>query len=123
MAYDFGDGIRTIIKRAAEDEADLDKVRLNVPLFEAYAVGYFEEAHYFLTADEVASLMEGVLLFPYMQAVRFLTDFLEGDHYYKVRHADHNLQRTRAQLKLVSELEAHEPELRAIVERVAGQYQ
>lgn len=123
VAYDFGDAIRTIINRAAEDEADLDKVRLNVPLFEAYAVGYFEEAHYFLTADEVASLMEGVLLFPYMQAVRFLTDFLEGDHYYKVRHADHNLQRTRAQLKLVSELEAHEPELQAIVERVAGQYQ
>ncbi len=123
VAYDFGDAIRTIINCAAEDEADLDKVRLNVPLFEAYADGYFEEAHYFLTADEVASLMEGVLLFPYMQAVRFLTDFLEGDHYYKVHHADHNLQRTRAQLKLVSELEAREPALRAIVARVAAGYQ
>ena len=123
VAYDFGDAIRTIINCAAEDEADLDKVRLNVPLFEAYADGYFEEAHYFLTADEVASLMEGVLLFPYMQAVRFLTDFLEGDHYYKVHHADHNLQRTRAQLKLVSELEAREPALRAIVARVAARYQ
>lgn len=119
VAYDFGDAIRTIINSAAEDEADLDKIRLNIPLFEAYAEGYFEEAHYFLTTDEVASLMEGVLLFPYMQAVRFLTDFLEGDHYYKIRHDDHNLQRTRAQLKLVSELEAHEPELRAIVARVA----
>ncbi|MGV3762854.1 phosphotransferase enzyme family protein [Parapedobacter sp.] len=123
VAYDFGDAIRTIINRAAEDEADLDKVRLNIPLFEAYTEGYFEEAHHFLTADETASLMEGVLLFPYMQAVRFLTDFLEGDHYYKVHHADHNLQRTRAQLKLVSELEVHEPELRAIVARVAEWYQ
>ncbi|MEC3880986.1 phosphotransferase enzyme family protein [Parapedobacter sp. 10938] len=123
VAYDFGDAIRTIINRAAEDEADLDNVQLNIPLFEAYAEGYFEEAHYFLTAAEVASLMEGVLLFPYMQAVRFLTDFLEGDHYYKVQHADHNLQRTCAQLKLVSELEAHETELRAIVSRVAEWYQ
>ncbi|MFB2120701.1 phosphotransferase enzyme family protein [Parapedobacter sp. 2B3] len=123
VAYDFGDAIRTIINRAAEDEADLDNVQLNIPLFEAYADGYFEEAHQFLTGDEVASLMEGVLLFPYMQAVRFLTDFLEGDHYYKTHHADHNLQRTRAQLKLVSELEAHEPELRDIVARVAARYQ
>ena len=122
VAYDFGDAIRTIINRAAEDEADLDNVQLNIPLFEAYADGYFEEAHFFLTAGEVASLMEGVLLFPYMQAVRFLTDFLEGDHYYKVRHADHNLQRARAQLKLVSELESHETVLRAVIARVAGSY-
>lgn len=122
VAYDFGDAIRTIINSAAEDEADLYRVKLNIPLFEAYAEGYFEEAHHFLTTDEVASLMDGVLLFPYMQAVRFLTDFLEGDHYYKIQHTDHNLQRTRAQLKLVSELEAHEPELRAIVARVANKY-
>lgn len=122
VAYDFGDAIRTIINRAAEDEADLEKVRLNIPLFEAYAEGYFEEAHHFLTGDEVASLMEGVLLFPYMQAVRFLTDFLEGDHYYKVYHGDHNLQRARAQLKLVDELEAHEQELGAIVARVSGRH-
>ncbi|HWK99877.1 MAG TPA: aminoglycoside phosphotransferase family protein, partial [Parapedobacter sp.] len=122
VAYDFGDAIRTIINRAAEDEADLDKVRLNIPLFEAYADGYFEEAHYFLTPNEVESLMEGVLLFPYMQAVRFLTDFLAGDHYYKVRHADHNLQRTRAQIKLVNELECHETVLRTIVARVADSY-
>ncbi|WP_262250379.1 phosphotransferase enzyme family protein [Parapedobacter soli] len=123
VAYDFGDAIRTIINSAAEDEADLDKIQLNIPLFEAYAEGYFEEAHYFLTADEVSSLMEGIFLFPYMQAVRFLTDFLEGDHYYKVHHANHNLQRTRAQLKLVGELEAHEQELRDIVGHVANRYQ
>ena len=122
VAYDFGDAIRTIINTAAEDEADLEKVQLNIPLFAAYTEGYFEEAHSFLTAGEVDSLMEGVLLFPYMQAVRFLTDFLEGDHYYKTHHGDHNLQRTRAQLKLVSELEAHEPELRGALARVAGRY-
>jgi len=123
VAYDFGDAIRTIINRAAEDEADLNKITLNIPLFEAYASGYFEEAHQFLTAAEVQSLIEGVMLLPYMQAVRFLTDFLEGDHYYKVHHADHNLQRTRAQLRLVEQLEVHEAELRGIIDRVVNQYQ
>lgn len=122
VAYDFGDAIRTIINKAAEDEADLDRVTLNIPLFKAYASGYFEEAHHFLTQDEVDSLIEGVMLLPYMQAVRFLTDFLEGDHYYKVHHADHNLQRTRAQLALVAQLENHEAELREIIDHVVGQY-
>ncbi len=117
VAYDFGDAIRTIINGAAEDEADLEKVKLNIPLFEAYTAGYFEEAHPFLTQHEIDSLLEGALLLPYMQAVRFLTDFLEGDHYYKTYHAKHNLQRTRAQLKLVEQLELHEHELRQIIVR------
>ncbi len=122
VAYDFGDAIRTIINSVAEDEADLNRIKLNIPLFTAYTAGYFEEAHSFLTPEEAESLIEGVLLLPYMQAVRFLTDFLEGDHYYKIHHADHNLQRTRAQLKLVERLEVHEPELRAIVARVMNRY-
>ncbi|SEK58081.1 phosphotransferase enzyme family protein [Parapedobacter koreensis] len=119
VAYDFGDAIRTIINSAAEDEADLSSITLNIPLFEAYTAGYFEEAHAFLVREEINSLMEGVLLLPYMQAVRFLTDFLEGDHYYKVHHADHNLQRARAQIKLVELLEIHEPELRNSIDQLA----
>ncbi len=123
VAYDFGDAIRTIINRAAEDEAELAKITLNIPLFEAYTMGYFEEAHPFLTPEEVDSLIEGVMLLPYMQAVRFLTDFLEGDHYFKVHHENHNLQRARAQLRLVEQLEAYEPELRRIIQGVMTQYQ
>ncbi|MBK1441932.1 aminoglycoside phosphotransferase family protein [Parapedobacter sp. ISTM3] len=122
VAYDFGDAIRTIINSAAEDEADLRKITLNIPLFEAYTAGYFEEADSFLTASEVNSLIEGILLLPYMQAVRFLTDFLEGDHYYKTHHADHNLQRARAQLKLVELVEAHEHVLQDCIHRTAGRY-
>lgn len=122
VAYDFGDAIRTIINTAAEDEAELSRIQLNVPLFSAYAAGYFEEAHPFLTAAEIDSLMDGVLLLPFMQAVRFLTDFLEGDHYYKIHHPDHNLQRTRAQIQLVKQLEAHEQELGLIVSRVSRSY-
>lgn len=122
VAYDFGDAIRTIINRAAEDEADLSKITLNIPLFKAYTEGYFETAHQFLTPKEVESLLEGVLLFPYMQAVRFLTDYLEGDIYYKIHDEHHNLQRTKAQLKLAFEVESHQEELRKIIQAEASKY-
>lgn len=122
VAYDYGDAIRTIINRVAEDEAELAKVTLNIPLFKAYTSGYFEQAQAFLTKKEVESLLPGALLFPYMQAVRFLTDYLQGDTYYKIQHPEHNLQRTRAQLKLVKEMEAHGQELNAIIKEIADQY-
>ncbi|MFC6100601.1 phosphotransferase enzyme family protein [Olivibacter domesticus] len=122
VAYDFGDAIRTIINAAAEDEEDLSKVTLNIPLFEAYTAGYLESAHHFLYPMEVKSLVDGVLLLPYMQVVRFLTDYLNGDTYYKVNHAEHNLQRTKAQIKLVIEIEQYEDELRSIVEKEAHTY-
>lgn len=107
VAYDFGDAIRTIINTTAEDETDLSKVQLNISLYQAYAAGYLKEARDFLTEKELESLIYGVHLLPYMQAVRFLTDYLEGDHYYKTHYPSHNLVRTKAQLKLVDELEKH----------------
>jgi len=117
VAYDFGDAIRTIINSAAEDEPDTSKITLNIPLFQAYTEGYLSEAKDFLTNDEVDSLIYGVLLLPYMQAVRFLTDYLDGDTYYKIHYTDHNLVRTKAQLKLVEELERHEEELEGILNK------
>lgn len=120
VAYDFGDAIRTIINRAAEDEANLEKIQLNTSLFKAFTEGYFEEAHAFLTQAEVMSLIEGVLLLPYMQGVRFLTDFLEGDQYFKIHHPDHNLQRARAQLMLVERLETAEQELKDMISQVTS---
>lgn len=123
VAYDYGDAIRTIINRSSEDEVDLTKVTLNIPLFEAYTRGYFEEAQAFITAAEVESLLHGAFLFPYMQGVRFLTDYLNGDTYYKIQHPEHNLQRTRAQLKLVSEMELHASELKSIIDTIAREYQ
>lgn len=115
VAYDFGDAIRTIINSAAEDEADTDKITLKIPLFKAYAQGYMSEASDFLTEKEVESLLHGVFLLPFMQAVRFLTDYLNGDTYYKIHYPTHNLVRTKAQLKLVQEMELHEKELAAIL--------
>lgn len=116
VAYDFGDAIRTIINNAAEDEADLDKIQLNIPLFTAFTQGYLSETYQFLTEQEVKSLIKGVFLLPYMQAVRFLNDYLQGDVYYKTDFTAHNLQRTRAQIQLVKMLEKDTAELQQIIE-------
>jgi len=115
VAYDFGDSVRTIINTAAEDEADTNLISLNIPLFEAYTKGYLREATRFLTAAEVKSLIKGVLLLPYIQAVRFLTDYIDGDIYFKIHSPEHNLQRARAQLALVKKLEENEELLNRII--------
>jgi Ser/Thr protein kinase RdoA (MazF antagonist) len=115
VAYDFGDAIRTIINSAAEDEADVSKIVLNIPLFQSFTAGYLSEAKDFLTETEVESLIPAVHLLPYMQAVRFLTDYINGDTYYKVAYPEHNLVRTKAQLKLVHELEVNNEKLTDIL--------
>lgn len=119
VAYDFGDAIRTLVNTAEEDEADLTKINVNMPLFKAYADGYLKEAVNFLTKDELKSLYYAVFLFPYMQAVRFLTDYLQGDTYYKIAYAEHNLVRTKAQFKLFKELYAQKEEISKILEESA----
>ncbi|WP_231596055.1 phosphotransferase enzyme family protein [Sphingobacterium endophyticum] len=115
VAYDFGDAIRTIINSAAEDEKDLSKIILNIPLFQSFAAGYLSEAKEFLTESEIDSLIPAVHLLPYMQAVRFLTDYINGDTYYKIAYPEHNLVRTKAQLKLVHELEINNDKLTEIL--------
>jgi len=123
IAYDFGDAIRTIINTGAEDEKELSDIRLNLPLFNAYTKGYMEEAGQFLDEWELRSLIKGVLLLPYMQAVRFLTDYLNGDIYYKIESARHNLQRTRAQLQLLKELLSHAQEMEETIYKEAEKHQ
>ena len=115
VAYDFGDAIRTIINTAAEDEADLTAIKLNIPMFTEFTRGYLSQTASFLNEYELQSLVKGVLLLPYRQAVRFLTDYLQGDVYYKIHFPEHNLQRMRAQMQLFKNLEANCDELNAIV--------
>jgi thiamine kinase-like enzyme len=115
VAYDFGDAVRTIVNTAPEDEPDLNKIRLNIPLFTAYVSGYLQQTVGFLTDPEVNSLIDGALLLPYMQGVRFLTDYLDGDKYFKIHSAEHNLQRTRAQFCLVNKLKEAEGTLKAVI--------
>jgi len=97
---DFGDFLRTAANTGAEDDPDLDKVDFNLEIFKAFAKGYLSTAGEFLTPLERENLPFAAMLFPYMQAVRFLTDHINGDTYYKIKYPGHNLVRTRAQWKL-----------------------
>ena len=122
VAYDFGDSIRTIANTASEDEQNIELIDINISLFESYTKGYLKEAVHFLTESELNSLLKGVFLLPYAQTVRFLTDYLESDHYYKIQSPDHNLQRTRAQLALVKKLEENRDKLGQIIMDTWHQY-
>ena len=102
---DIGDFIRTAGNTGAEDDKNLDNVGLNMPIFEAYAKGYMETAKAFLTPEEIKLLPYGGRLLTYMQTVRFLTDYINGDTYYKIHYPEHNLVRTRAQFKHLQSLE------------------
>ena len=100
---DFGDFLRSAANTGAEDDPDLDNIHFNMEIFEAFAKGYLEGTKSFLLPIEKENLPYAATLFPYMQAVRFFADYLNGDTYYKIRYADHNLVRTRAQWKLFEE--------------------
>jgi hypothetical protein len=116
-AYDFGDLVRTSTSTGAEDERDLRKVRFQLDLFEAVASGFLEAARGFLTPAEVDSLVVGGKLITFETGLRFLTDFLEGDVYFKTARPAHNLDRARTQFELVSQLEEREDRLSTIVGR------
>jgi Ser/Thr protein kinase RdoA (MazF antagonist) len=114
---DIGDFIRTGANTGAEDDENLDNVSVDMETFKAYAQGYMETARSFLTPLEISLLPYGGRLLTYMQTVRFLTDYLNGDTYYKIHHPGHNLQRTKAQFKLLQSLEAHAGEMDAFIKK------
>jgi Ser/Thr protein kinase RdoA (MazF antagonist) len=122
IAYDFGDAIRTIVNTAAEDEADTSKIDINISLYEAFSKGFLKETASFLSAEEINSLPMGALLLPYIVGMRFLTDHLEGDKYFKTHFTGHNLQRARAQFQLLKKLEDNYTQLQDIVQKTAQQY-
>lgn len=104
-AYDFGDSIRFGASTALEDEPDLSKVHFSMELFKAYADGYLSVCASSISAEEVQSLALGARLITLETGLRFLTDFLAGDTYFKIHRAGHNLDRARTQFKLVAEME------------------
>ena len=113
--YDFGDAIRTAANTASEDEDDLSKVKMDINLFKAYAEGYLSETIKTLNDIEIEYLAFAPKLITYTIAVRFLTDFIDGDNYFKIHHKYHNLQRTRAQLSLVMSMEEQYEEMKTII--------
>lgn len=111
---DFGDFMRMAANTGAEDDENLENVGINLEIFEAYTKGYLKSAT-FLTPVEVDNLAFGALLLSYMQTVRFFTDYLNGDTYYKIQHKEHNMQRTKAQFKLLQSQEKNFPKMKEIV--------
>ena len=112
---DYGDFLRTAGNTGAEDDPDLDRVNFNMEIFRAFTRGYLESARSFLLPVEIENLPYAAALFPYMQCVRFLADYINGDTYYKINYPEHNLVRTRAQLKLLQSVEQHQPEMRRFI--------
>jgi hypothetical protein len=113
--YDFGDAIRTAANMAAEDEKDLSKVKLNIDLFRAYSTGYLTETSSILNNTEKEYLSFAPKLITFTIGLRFLTDYIDGDNYFKIHHEHHNLQRAKAQFRLVESMEEQYEEMRGII--------
>lgn len=116
--HDFGDMVRTATSPAREDEKDLSKVVMQMPMFEALARGYVEATRAFLLPQEKALLPFSGKLISFETGLRFLTDFLQGDVYFKTSRAGQNLDRCRTQFKLVESIEAQESAMLRLVENL-----
>lgn len=123
VLYDIGDSIRFGASTAAEDETDLSKVALNLELFACYVEGYCKGCKGSLSTGEYELLPMGAKLMTLECGMRFLTDYLEGDVYFKIHREHHNLDRCRTQLALVADMEKKWDEMKQIVEEVRAQYE
>lgn len=116
--YDFGDLVRTATSPAEEDEKDLSKIEMRMPMFQALAEGYMDGCDC-LTPLEIEHLVTGGKLMTLEVGIRFFTDYLEGDVYFKTDYDDHNLVRARSQFKLLECIEEKEIEMKNFVSKVA----
>ena len=116
-AWDFGDAIRYGANDCPEDEPDVNKVHLNMAKYETYLRGYLDAAGAALTPLEKETLPWGARVITLETGIRFLTDYLEGDHYFRISRPSQNLDRTRKMLKLTEEMEAHFSEMGEAVRR------
>ena len=117
-ATDFGDAIRFGASTAAEDETDLDKVHLDLKLYEAFARGFLGACGGSLTRAERETLADGARIITMEVASRFLADYLEGDVYFHIDRPEHNLDRARTQIALAREMEQHDREIREMLSRI-----
>ena len=106
VLYDYGDAIRFGAATALEDERDLSKMSLDMDLFKKFTDGFLSEVSSVLTKEEIHLLPLGVKVITCELAMRFLTDYIDGDEYFKIKYPDHNLVRARAQMKLLTEIES-----------------
>jgi hypothetical protein len=116
---DFGDAIRSYTNTGQEDDADLSKVSCDIRIFEGFTRGYLSETIGFLNEKELEYLAFSAKYITYEQVLRFLMDYIDGDNYYKIKHPEHNYQRTVAQYKLLISMEEQYDEMCRIVGNVA----
>jgi len=122
VLYDVGDIVRTSASAAAEDEPDLSKVEFSLDRFEAIVHGFMTGAGGSLKSCEVEHLVQAGQFMTLVMGTRFLTDFLQGDTYYKVHRPNHNLDRCRVQLRLIQSMIDRQDQMDQIVKRVAGRF-
>ncbi|MGL6173435.1 MAG: phosphotransferase enzyme family protein [Cellulosilyticaceae bacterium] len=114
--YDFGDSIRSGATSGLEDEPDLSKIWMELPLFEIYTKGFMESVGDALTENEIRMLPMGAKVMTFECGIRFLTDHLNGDTYFRIHREGHNLDRARTQFKLVADMEQKWDQMKTIVE-------
>lgn len=119
LAYDFGEGLRTGITTAKEDEQDLSKIYADINRFEAYTKGFLGELKDTITEEELKTLPLGLWMMTYENSIRFLTDYLNGDTYFAVDENidNHNLVRAKAQLELLRQMEDKEEDMKGVIKK------
>jgi Ser/Thr protein kinase RdoA (MazF antagonist) len=118
VLHDFGDLVRTTACPVSEDETDLKKVEFLPLTFKAIVEGYYQATKDFLVDDEIAGLSKAPIVITYELGLRFLTDYLAGDSYFKINYPEHNLNRAKVQFQLVSSMEKNENVMEEMVTRV-----
>lgn len=116
--FDFGDAIRTFTNTADEDEKDLSKISMNMEYFKAFSSGFLSEMKNVLTETEINTLAFSAKLMTFIIGLRFLTDYLDGDIYYKTKYPEHNLTRARVQLKLLESMEEQFEEMDRVIKNL-----
>lgn len=117
VLYDFGDMVRSFTNTLQEDDPDLSSVDVKLDIFEQLTRGFLESTKPFIDDKESSNLLLGAKLVVLIQAIRNLTDYLQGDVYYKTNYEEHNLHRAQNQLKLLEMLEYHEEDLQKMIDK------
>jgi hypothetical protein len=115
ILFDFGDAIRTGANTAIEDEKDLSKVDINLPIYEAYTQGFVKSTRHTLTEVEIENLAFSARFMTFIIGLRFLTDFVDGDPYFRTLYPEHNLDRAKVQFRLVEQMELNADKMHEIV--------
>lgn len=118
---DFGDAIRSYTNTGLEDDKDLDRVGVNMDIYQAFTAGYLSEARTFLSDSEWTHLAFSAAYITYEQVLRFLMDYIDGDNYYNIQYPTHNLVRTHAQYRLLQDIEAKSGQMQAIIDQYREQ--